>query len=878
MRFLKKIVYFLILLIGIIALLASLGAYFYKNQSKQYVKTRINQFLASPVDVGEIEFSMIAKFPYASISLNDVLAWDAFPDKNGKDTLFFASKIYFEFNIIDIIQNSYTLKHIEVYKADINLRWNKKGENNFVFWKVNSKDEPMSEIELESVKFRKCRLTLDNRKVDFKSWYVVTKLDFNAHIENKKMGFNIDAVIPAFAYRSVPFNYESFQKLSLQTQMGIDQNKNTVDFKNGEFKLGSLMGKINGRVNYKNSIYDFNVNTDNQTIDNIFDALPEKYTQPLKDYRFNALVRMDLNTGNKKSKGWQTSLDFKTLKGEIHHLPSGISIDKLELNGNFIARKSNLTLQLDSYKGEFSGSPFNGKLSIKNFNHPLVNLHLNGAIDLERLLGFLDIKSIEKPYGTAQVTFDFNGRFNNPKKITPSEIERAITIGKLSLNNVGFKVPKLNMEFDGLNGELILNDNDATITRLTGVWKGAKSSVTGQIHNLIPFILFPDLVLHIKASGEFDKINLEEFLTSTDENEKSQSFKIPCFLDLNIRAMIHKFNYKKFEADNFSGLFYVNNCRLTSDDFYFNTANGKVRGDFQLSNSGDEKMNLVVNTTLMNIDIDKLFYEFDDFGQKIIKSNQIKGKLNAALDFKGTWDKKLNFESENMDVDAIISIENGELNKLKSLTDISNYLKSNTLTKTFIDTRNLETKLEHIKFKSLSNRIKIIKGVIEIPEMSVLSSALDLTVSGTHDFNNNINYRMNFRLQQLKSHKKDTEFGIVEDDGSGIRVFLKIEGTTENPIFSLDKETKKKWRKNTWQKESEDINKMVKNELKTIFKAEKNSNTFKEEGAKKVEIEWDENPDSTKTIVKKDTLKSKTKTRIFQAEEDDIRNTDDDDY
>jgi hypothetical protein len=94
----------------------------------------------------------------------------------------------------------------------------------------------------------------------------------------------------------------------------------------------------------------------------------------------------------------------------------------------------------------------------------------------------------------------------------------------------------------------------------------------------------------------------------------------------------------------------------------------------------------------------------------------------------------------------------------------------------------------------------------------------------------------------------------------------------------LDKETKKKWRKNTWQKESEDINKMVKNELKTIFKAEKNSNTFKEEGAKKVEIEWDENPDSTKTIVKKDTLKSKTKTRIFQAEEDDIRNTDDDDY
>ena len=886
MRLLKRLLLILIIIVGLIALGASLISYYYQNEVKQFVKLQINDMLASPVDVNGIDFSVIEKFPNASVSLSEVLAWDAFPDKEGTDTLFYAEKIYFEFNLLDLIRNSYKLTHIEVYKADVNLRWNKKGENNYVFWKVSeNEDKKQTEIDLESVKFTKCRLTIDHQKNEFRSWYVIKNLEFKARIENEKQAFDIQAISPAFAIHAKEFNYESKLLLDLKTKMNINNATNQIVFKAGVIKLGDFNGVADGRVDYKKGIYKFNAITNEQKLENVIQVIPKNLTSKLDEYKVDALIKLNLTTGNKFNQRWKTRIEFSVTKGRINHKKSGITIENMSFEGDLTLASNIKLLNLNRYSGMFSESVFDGELMVKNFKHPQIDLRLKGVFDLARILGFLEVKSIENPYGKANVDFRFIGQFEDPENIRSREIEKAITNGKVVLDDLGFSVPSLNMKFDHLNGTFVLDDNDATIKNLTGTWKGAESMVNGSIRNLMPFILFKNQKLYIRAEGVFDHIMLENFLTSKENNNDRESFQIPCFLDMELKSQIKKLTYRKFRADELVTAIQVKNCRIKADYFTFKSAGGQLNGNFALNNSGTGQMNLMLKSTLSQINIDELFREFDNFGQKILKHDQIKGKLSADVFYKGSWDKNLVVDLSSIEVDAIINIDNGELIEVESLRQIGAYLRENSLTNTIIDTEALDKKLNHIKFSQMTNRIKISNKVIHIPVMTIASSALDINIAGTHGFDNRIDYKMNFRLRQLVKQRKETEFGSIEDDGLGMRIFMTMTGTTEKPVFSMDKTAKKTWRKDKWKQEGKNINNIINKELKTIFGDKTGKNTFDPKEKPKFEIEWDDEDDTTKILItgdslstKKDTLKKKSKKIIFESDKKDIRDTDDDDY
>ena len=138
---------------------------------------------------------------------------------------------------------------------------------------------------------------------------------------------------------------------------------------------------------------------------------------------------------------------------------------------------------------------------------------------------------------------------------------------------------------------------------------------------------------------------------------------------------------------------------------------------------------------------------------------------------------------------------------------------------------------------------------------------------------------MNFRLREIMKQVKETEFGVIEDDGLGSRIFIRMTGTAMNPIFSLDKEAKKAYKKDTWSEEKKNINSLLKEEFSTLFGGEKQED--KVVAPKKYTIEWDVDPDSSGQGNKSttDSLKTnkKGKTLIFQTDED-IRDSDDDDY
>ena len=201
------------------------------------------------------------------------------------------------------------------------------------------------------------------------------------------------------------------------------------------------------------------------------------------------------------------------------------------------------------------------------------------------------------------------------------------------------------------------------------------------------------------------------------------------------------------------------------------------------------------------------------------------------------------------------------------MIEIKNYLNDSKLAKTFVDTKRLTKNLHHIHFSELSNSISIEKGVIEIPKMQIRSNVLDFNLSGVHQFNDTIDYKLSFRLKDVLKRKKKTIEGIeVKDEDLGKILFLRMYGTTENPLFEMDRINKKTQRKENQQQEKQELKSILNQEM-GLFDSDTIIDNTPSSDTTIFELEWEEdekqesNTDHSNSHQNSDSTKSKNKKR-----------------
>ena len=210
--------------------------------------------------------------------------------------------------------------------------------------------------------------------------------------------------------------------------------------------------------------------------------------------------------------------------------------------------------------------------------------------------------------------------------------------------------------------------------------------------------------------------------------------------------------------------------------------------------------------------------------------------------------------------EANFSIKKGELIDQAALLDIATYFESNKIVKTVIDTKLLKKKIKHIKFANLDNKVIIDKGKIHIPRMTLSTNVMDLNISGIHGFDDNVDYHLNFRLNDvLVKNKNQDEFGPIKDDGLGVKLFLHMYGNLSDLKFKLDKEEKKTARKEAIKEEKKELKSILKEEF-GLFKKDSTIQTPVEEETKTTfEVAWDEFDNEPDVSTEKETEKKEEK-------------------
>ena len=192
------------------------------------------------------------------------------------------------------------------------------------------------------------------------------------------------------------------------------------------------------------------------------------------------------------------------------------------------------------------------------------------------------------------------------------------------------------------------------------------------------------------------------------------------------------------------------------------------------------------------------------------------------------WNDRLVWNDKKLKIKSHLIIEQGELIDFKPLERLSSYVSLDDL--------------KHVKFSTLENTIEVENKVITIPAMEIKSSALSVFLSGTHTFEQEIDYSIKLLLSELLSNKFrkkntaiDNEFGEVNEDGQIFTtVYLKMTGNTEDPKISFDGLKIKENIQESISTEIETIKTIIKEDILKTEEAED------EEQGQDVIIEWED--------------------------------------
>jgi len=864
-RILWRFIIFFFILFAIVAGGVSIIGYYYQDKVKEYVIAELNKQLNTKIiiDGKDIDFTIIKSFPYASVDFKNVKALEVVESKN-KDTLFKAGKISFQFNIIDIFRKEYHVKKIKIDAVILKIRIDKNGKDNYHFWKSSADTSVTAfSFSLEKIVLSKIQVYYTDYKSDKIIDALIKKSTISGKFSNTTYSMETASDLFVNLIKVEGSTYLRKKNIHAELALDVDNKMPSYKIKNGKIKIENLLFQVFGNVinANKESIVNFGIRGKDMDIKSVLSLIPNQYKNKINDYEstgefyFDATVKGLLT----KDKTPEITADFGVKNADITQVKDNIVLHHVNLKGRYSSgNKGNAEgslFELSPFSATIDQGSISGELLLHDLNNPSVSAKIKADISLEKLQRFIKIDTIETISGQLKMDASFSGE---GKEFNSINYQNVTTAGDLAITDMNIKLKNNTLVFANINGDFSFNNNDIAINNLTGKVSSSDFDLKGFFRNSIGFMLKKNQDITVEASLNSKNINLNELLANKEEDTQTKSkykLKFSEHINVNLNSEIQHLIFRKFEASNIKGVIKLKDKKMTVDPITFSTMDGSITTSGLVDGSDSTKILITCFSELSKININKMFFAFENFGQAAITDKNIKGVATAKIQFASVFSPDLDMDMNKLYAGLDMTVENGELNNVESMKSLSR----------FIDLK----ELENIRFATLKNQLEIKDKKISIPKMEIKSNALNLTTSGIHTFDNEINYKIKLSLNELlskkakKAKKENDEFGDVADDGLGrTNIFLSMTGTVDKPIIKYDS-------KGAIQNVKQDL-KVEKQNLKTILKAEfglfkkdttiVNTDKIKKEDKTKFIIKWDE---ADKKEEKKELIKPK------KAEEDD---------
>lgn len=805
---------------------AFLLAFLYGDKAKQMVVDEINSHLLVKVEVGEVDFTILRSFPDASVVFRSI-ATKPSVDHPEMPGLIHAGSVSFRFGVFSLFTDQYKIRSVRISDASISLWEDEKGQNNYEIWKSSTAGSEKSvNFDVKSVRF--IRVELNYRDLMSEADVALGLPDIS--LKGSKTGGIYDLAVKG----RLLANRLIFQKkdYSLPAEATLDLNLNF----NQPDRIGALIKShvsilgifvdIEGTFGANGPLYpmDLLIKLNRAEISSLIKLLPARYSGAYLPYEpgglLDAEVRLNGEAGQGKFPAMNAS--FTLQKGIIIHPQSKAKITGLTATGTYaLGNNSREKLDLHSFSGSTGKSKFKGKGSVIDFSNPLIDMNLSTRLDLSDINGFLGNNQIQNFTGSLTADIAYKGSASKESRIART------AHGTLLVTGAGFTLKQSGRSISDLNAHLELGNGFVYVDGLSLKSGNTDLKLKGRFQNLMEQFFFKEQPLYFDAeieSGNLDLEDLMAFSASAKTSAENTNLFHPG-LSFDIRLNIDKLKYRKFSASEASGSLNLKNQVLKAEGLKFKAMDGNITASGLMNTRYDNQYSVICNADFRNVDVERLFFEFSDFGQTSLRSSHLRGRADARVQFSTMLDPSFEVDVTSVNAVADVEIRNGELINFEPLQELSRFLDA--------------SELKNIKFSTISNRIEIARQTVIIPEMEVKSSAMNLKGYGSHSFGNDIDYHLNVLLSEIgrKKRRNQPPAGSYEEDGSGrTRLFLHLTGTVDKPEFKYDSKAVIRKISDDFKNQKQELRQAIRQE----FGKDKNRTDKKAIPPVKFEVEWEE--------------------------------------
>lgn len=786
-----------IVIIGIY-LLFLVGLSIYISSSKErmlnFLTARMRESILGELKIDKADITVWQSFPRIGIRLSNVSISDSFYHRPFLQAKLIIAKV----GLLDLMGMKVKIHSVEIDNAVIHTFTDSSGYTNSYVLKPQNKAKRQSKkpivinnFELNNV------IAISEDAIKQKRFEIHIKdADADISLNGSKYFINLDEDI---LVRGLGFNlpkgyWLENQRVQANWKLQFDTSGNILSFNDTKIKIQGHPFIIKGAfyMNAPDTHFRIDASTKNISYDAAMAILKSTTSEKIKKISFSKGfdVKITLDGPLAYKTIPLVKVDFSTADNDM--TTPVVNLNNCSFNGNFINQVNsalpltddNSRVTINSFVSKWGDINLKGQnIIVTNLLQPVIQFEFYTQCTLPQLDEQLNSSTLDFLNGEAKLYLAYNG----PLIADASLLDQLNA--KIHISNGKIVYVPRNLTFSECNGNISVTGNNLLVdsfqcnlntnhfvVNITGENLNRISSKVNGKADINCNVYSPDIDLSdfktlfakrnaIKAKTQ--KGGLARTANSIDNAVEEGN------LYFNMKA-------KKVTLHNFLANNVTANILFEEDDWqiqkaYLQHADGTFNLTAKVHQVSDELHQLTAQMNLQNINIKKLFYGFDNFGQTTLTSGNLSGVMNSTANITSNIDSKGKLVSSTLNGKMFFSIKNASLINFQPLLNMQKYVFKNR-------------DLNNVQFAELQDTFDIQNGDIYIQRMPVQSSALTMYIEGIYSFADRTDISIQVPLTTLVS-KPDDDFKKINKskaDRPGPSIYLRAKDKGGQVKIGLD--------------------------------------------------------------------------------------------
>ncbi|MEJ6980777.1 AsmA-like C-terminal region-containing protein [Pedobacter sp. P351] len=729
--------------LGIILVLwLGLAAYITINKQSllKAVSSELNNSITGKLSIENMEPALIRGFPGISVLLKNVLLRDSLFEKHGHN-LIKANEVFVALNIFSLVGGNTEIQKLTIRDGEVYLFTDSLGKsNNSVLVRGSKSDKKGKRKQINRIEFRNVNFIQDNQQkkklFNFDIHSLSAKFDYNS--KGWKGDIQANIKVNSLAFNRARGSFIQNQNVKADLEMTYAEASGILHIPLQNIKIGEEKFDIGGnfRSTEKASDFKLTIVAPDIKFKNIIPFLTKNISTKLAIYDLKKpFFAKAVIQGSLKKRGdpkilvtWNVKNNDLTISGETINNCSFTGYFNNEVKSGSGYNDINSAIGFANLKGSYYTIPFTSDtLRVVNLKKPVIEGRFQSNFALDKLNNISGSESFHFHKGTARLNILYRAPYNKSKSIEP------YINGTLKLNNATLNYHPRDLTFSGISGIFLFKGQDLFLQNLQAKSGSSSFVMDGSLKNFLNlYYTDPKKIIldwHVKSP----QINLSEFLVflarrktvqrKVSNNRSTtrlfnQLDRVLTEANIHVELEAGKLIYRRFEANRVHSSILMKKTGIDLQDVSFNHADGRLQINGLIDQSGSiNRFN--IDTRIINVNITKLFYAFENFGQDAIAYQNLRGVFNSRTMVSGVIRDNGQMVPKSINGSVIFDIKNGALLNFEPMQKVGNFAFPNR-------------DFSNILFSSLKTTLDINGSKITIHPMYIQSSVLNLYIEGIY--------------------------------------------------------------------------------------------------------------------------------------------------